>query len=189
MLADLLLTLGQQPILLAVLLFAATFVVEDGATIAAGVMVAQTGIDPAVPLAAVVMGTAVGDIALYGLGRWGGSTAFGIKLRSRSDVVRAEQWIAGRALMMVFAARFLPGSRLPVFIASGLIAAPFVPVVAIIAVTTPFWTGGLFTMAWLAGEAGARDLLTAALPVGAALLTGALIIRRTNSALAGAQAA
>ena len=71
MLADLLLTLGQQPLLLAALLFAATFVAEDVATIAAGVLVAQTGIDPLPAVAAVVIGTAAGDIALYGLGRWG----------------------------------------------------------------------------------------------------------------------
>jgi len=188
MLADLLFTLGQQPFLLAALLFAATFVLEDVATIAAGVMVAQTGIDPLPALAAVVIGTAAGDLALYGLGRWGASTAFGMRLRSRADVMRAERWIAGRVLAMVFAARFLPGSRLPVFTASGLVAAPFVPVAAIMVLTTPLWTGGLFTIAWLIGEAGAKHFIATAVPVGALLLIGALFVQRNKSVLARLQA-
>jgi hypothetical protein len=42
----LLLTLNDQPLLLAIVLFGATFVVEDVATIAAGLFVARTGTDP-----------------------------------------------------------------------------------------------------------------------------------------------
>lgn len=189
MLVDLLHGIAQHPFLLALLLFAATLIIEDGATIAAGVMVAQTGVDPVLPLVAVILGTAFGDLALYGLGRWGGSTTLGIRLRTRADVMRVQRWMAGRVLALVFVARFLPGSRLPVFTASGLIAAPFVPVSAIIILTTPFWTAGLFTLAWQAGEAGAKDFLATAVPVGALLFAGALIMRRTKSALEGSQAA
>ena len=88
MFQDALLALGQQPLLLALALFAATFVAEDAATIAAGVLIAQTGIDPLPALAAVVLGTATGDLALYALGRWGAKTRMGIKLRARADVAR-----------------------------------------------------------------------------------------------------
>lgn len=176
MLADLLISLSQQPLLLGLTLFVATFIAEDVATVAAGVLVAQTGADPFAALSAVILGTAIGDLALYVLGRWGGNSKLGRKLRARSDVKRAEGWISGRVLALVFAARFLPGSRLPVFTASGLVAAPFAPVAAIIAVTTPFWTGTLFAVAHYAGEAGAQQLITAALPAGMALVLGALCI-------------
>lgn len=181
MLGDLLLTLSQQPLLLGLTLFAATFVAEDVATIAAGVLVSQTGADPFAALSGVILGTAIGDLALYALGRWGGNTKLGRKLRARADVKRAEGWISGRVLILVFAARFLPGSRLPVFTASGLVAAPFAPVAAIIAVTTPFWTGTLFAAAHYAGEAGAQQLMTAALPAGMALVVGALLFRRLKA--------
>ncbi|MVZ96145.1 hypothetical protein EUU23_00320 [Sphingorhabdus sp. IMCC26285] len=175
--SELLLSLSQQPLLLGLTLFAATFVAEDVATVAAGVLVARTGADPFAALSAVILGTAVGDLALYLLGRWGGNSKLGRKLRGRADVQRAEGWISGRVLALVFAARFLPGSRLPVFTASGLVAAPFAAVAAIIAVTTPFWTGALFAVAHYAGEAGAQQLITAALPAGMALLLGSLCFR------------
>lgn len=177
---DYLITLSSQPLLLGLALFGATFVAEDAATVAAGVLVARAGIDPVAALSGLILGTAVGDLALYALGRWGAGTQLGAKLRGRNDVRRAESWIADRALLLVFAARFLPGSRLPVFTASGLVAAPVLPVAAIIAVTTPIWTGTLFALARCAGEAGARDLVTAACPAAVLLVAATMLFRRTS---------
>lgn len=169
-----LLTLVEQPLLLAIALFGATFVAEDVVTIAAGLLVARTGADPIAALAAVILGTATGDIALYAFGRWGAETRLGRRLCTRSDVVRAERWIAGRLLALVFAARFLPGFRLPVFTASGLVATPFVPFAVIIAFSTPIWTGALFTAARFAGETGAAQFVATAVPFG--LLMGLVIL-------------
>lgn len=183
MFVDLLISLSQQPLLLGLTLFAATFVAEDVATIAAGVLVSQTGADLFAALVGVILGTAIGDLSLYAFGRWGGNTQFGRKLRVRADVKRAEGWISGRVLALVFAARFLPGSRLPVFTASGLVAAPFAPVAAIIAITTPFWTGGLFAVSHYAGEAGAQELIAAAVPAGVAFFAGALLFRHAKLAI------
>ncbi len=179
----LLLSLINQPLLLAIVLFGATFVVEDVATIAAGVLMARTGADPVAALSSVILGTAMGDLALYTLGRWGGGTSFGKTLRARSDVTRAEGWIAGRVLFLVFAARFMPGFRLPIFTASGLVAAPFAPVAAIIALTTPVWTGSLFAVALFAGEAGAAQFVTTVLPVGMLLGIGVLLLRNKRKQL------
>ena len=178
MLADLLALAQHQPWLLGLALFAATFIAEDLATIAAGVLVAQTPTDPVVAVAAVILGTATGDLALYAAGRWGAGAGIGRRLRGRTDVRLAESWIAGRVLALVFAARFLPGSRLPIYTASGLIAAPFAPVAAIIMLTTPVWTGGLFAIAWFAGAAEAQHLLAAALPAGVVLAAAALVLPR-----------
>jgi membrane protein DedA with SNARE-associated domain len=180
MLGDLLVTLSAEPLLLALALFAATFVLEDAATVAAGLLTAQTGADWSVALLAVIVGTMVGDLALYATGRWGAGTKLGRKLRARADVQRAEGWIAGRVLALVFAARFLPGSRLPVYTASGLVAAPFGAVAVIIAATTPFWTGALFAAAHFAGEAGAERLLTIAVPVGLAMAAAIVLLRRAG---------
>ena len=76
-------SLSGDPLLLAIVLFAATFIFEDAATVAAGAIVALNNADPAIALAAVILGTATGDIALYGLGRWGSSTRLGVRLRRR----------------------------------------------------------------------------------------------------------
>jgi membrane protein DedA with SNARE-associated domain len=177
MIADLVLIVEQQPLLVGLALFLATFLVEDGATIAAGVLVAETGVDPVAALTGVIMGTAAGDLALYGLGRRGKGTAIGQRLCARPAVARAEQWIRGRVLSMVFVARFLPGSRLPIFTASGLVEAPLWPVAAIVVVTTPIWTGTLFAVAWAAGQAGAERFLMIAVPVALILVASIQIVR------------
>ena len=98
------------------------------------------------------------DPVLYAVGRWGRHTRLGIRLRAGPDVHRAEKWVSAHALWLVFAARFMPGFRLPLFTASGLVSAPALPVAASIAVTTPVWTAALFETARRAGSGGAEYL-------------------------------
>lgn len=177
-LAALITSIGDSPFVLMLILFAATFVAEDLATVAAGVYVAQSGAPACPAVLSVILGTAAGDIALYMTGRWGAHTRLGKRLRGRADVRRAENWVRDRALSLVFIARFLPGMRLPVFTASGFVRAPARPVIAIIALTTPVWTVALFEVARAAGSAGAERLLTAILPLGLGLLVASAAIRR-----------
>lgn len=153
----------DRPMQLALLLFAATFVLEDLATIAAAILVSQTRIDPVLPLVALIFGTALGDMALYGLGRWGSVLGFSRKLAARPEVKRAERWMERNAAGALFLARFMPGFRLPIFTASGLLKAPLFTVIAIIAIGTPIWTGILFLTAHQLGSSGASTLLNAAM--------------------------
>lgn len=176
---SLLQTVADNPALLAIVLFGATLVAEDLATIAAGILVAQIDTPAAAALIAVILGTAAGDVALYAFGRWGAHTRTGKRLRARNDVRRAEAWVRERALWLVFAARFMPGLRLPVFTASGLARAPAGPVVAIIAFTTPVWTTALFETARLAGSHGAETLVTAILPLGLVIVLAGILVRRS----------
>lgn len=177
-LATLISSIGESPLLLMLVLFAATFVAEDLATVAAGVYVAQSGAPACPAVLSVVLGTAAGDIALYMTGRWGAHTRLGKRLRARPDVRHAENWVRERALPLVFAARFLPGMRLPVFTASGFVRAQARPVIAIIGLTTPVWTIALFEVARAAGSSGAERLLTAIVPLGLVLVLASAAIRR-----------
>ena len=169
---------ADNPLLLALFLFVATFIAEDLATIAAGVVVAQLGSSPAAALTGVIFGTAIGDIALFMTGRWGAHTRLGKRLRGRNDVRRAEGWVKDRALWLVLAARFLPGMRLPVFTASGFVRAPTGPVLSIIALSTPIWTAALFEAARQAGSAGAQNLIASIVPLGLMLVVAGVLIRR-----------
>jgi membrane protein DedA with SNARE-associated domain len=171
-------SVAGNPLLLALILFGATFIAEDFATVAAGIVVARLDASPVGALAGVILGTAFGDIALYAVGRWGRHTGLGKRLRGRPDVRRAEQWVAARALWLVFAARFMPGFRLPVFTASGLVRAPAWPVATIIAVTTPVWTAALFETARRAGSGGAEQLIGVALPAACLILLTMIVVRR-----------
>jgi membrane protein DedA with SNARE-associated domain len=180
-LPSLLAQFSDESIQFGLALFVATFVVEDLATITAGIIVARTGADPTAAVAGVILGTAAGDLALYGFGRWGAKTRYGSKLRARDDVRRAEAWITGRVLPLTLAARFMPGFRLPVFTASGLVAAPLTTVGAAIALTTPLWTSTLFAASHAAGQAGAEKFLSAALPLGLLVSIGGLMMHRIRN--------
>lgn len=169
---------ADHPFLLAIVLFGATFVAEDIATITAGVLVGQLGASSIAALAGVILGTAFGDIALFIIGRWGAHTRLGKRLRMRRDISRAEGWVRDHTLWLVFAARFLPGTRLPIFTASGFVRAPASPVFAIIALTTPIWTAALFEVARRAGSAGAEQLATSILPLGLTIIAASFLIRR-----------
>lgn len=173
---------GSQ-LLLALVLFGATFVAEDLATVAAGIVVARLDAPPAGALAAVILGTAIGDLALYATGRWGRNTRMGIRLRERPDVRKAEHWVAARVLWLVFTARFMPGFRLPVFTASGLVSAPALPVAASVAITTPIWTTALFETARRAGSGGAEQLVQTAL-FAAAFIALTIIAAKRRAKLA-----
>lgn len=174
LIADIAAIAAGQPVLLALMLFAATFVVEDAATIAAGILAAHGGIDVTTALIAVIAGTAAGDMALYAVGRWGAGTRWAMRGRQQAQTARVVAYVSARALPIAIAARFVPGSRLPVFTACGIIRAPALPFAAIIAVTTPLWTGFLFEAARRTGEAGAVSLTSAVLPAG--LLLAAIIL-------------
>jgi membrane protein DedA with SNARE-associated domain len=159
--------LTSDPLLLALALFAATLVAEDAATIAAGVLVGGSGADPLVALSAVIAGTALGDLALYGAGRWGGGTALGARLQRRADVARVLTRFSRHILGMLVVARFVPGMRLPVFTASGLAAVPLRLVAAVVLLSTPVWTSLLFEVARVAGANAANEIVSAALMLGA----------------------
>lgn len=164
--------IADSPLLLAAVLVGATLLAEDAATIAAGLLVSQTDASVAVALGSVIAGTAAGDLGLYACGRWGAGTRVGLRLRQRSDVRRAETWIARRIYPLVLAARFIPGLRLPVFTASGIVGGRALPIATIILITTPLWSSLLFEAARRSGEAGAHELATAAVGIGGLMLSG-----------------
>lgn len=162
-------TFSGEPLLLALVLFAATFIAEDAATIGAGILVGTTGADPHLALGAVIIGTALGDLSLYGFGRWGATTRIGAKLRDHTEISRALTALMRRMLGLLIVARFVPGMRFPVFTASGLAAAPFRLVAAVVLLTTPVWTTILFELARQAGAGAAGELVGTAIWLGIAL--------------------
>lgn len=164
-----LVAIAGDPLLLALALFAATFIAEDAATIAAGILVGATGTDPYVALSAVIIGTALGDLSLYGFGRWAATTGIGAKLRDRDDISRALTAFTRQMLGLLIIARFVPGMRFPVLTASGLATAPFRLVAAVVLLTTPVWTTILFEIARQAGAGAAGELVGTAIWLGIAL--------------------
>ena len=163
------------PVALFAVLFAATFVLEDVATVAAGLLAGRMAIAAPAALIAVLLGTLLGDLALYAVGRWFGRSALAQRLRARSGG-RGEALIRKRGLLAVVAARFVPGTRLPVFFGSGVVGLGLLPVALTLAATTAVWTPALFLASRGAGSMMGSIFSPAFVAVAAALLLAAYLL-------------
>lgn len=105
-----------------------TLISEDLACIAAGMLASEGAISFAWALIAAFIGIYVGDMLLYLLGRIGGLGLLK-KLPFRwfikeTQVIQAETLFREHGAKLIFSSRLLPGSRLPVYAAAGVLNYP-----------------------------------------------------------------
>ncbi len=141
---------------LLVALALATLVSEDLACVAAGLLVARGSFGLGAASLACFLGIFGGDLLLFLAGRWGGRRAlarppFSWWIRPE-QVERGEAWFRERTGRVLFATRFLPGSRLPTYVAAGLLGCPIRTFAFWLAVAGAIWTP---ILVWLAATLGA----------------------------------
>lgn len=148
----------------------ATLVSEDLACIAAGLLVAQKALPFAPAAGACFAGIFGGDLLLVALGRTLGRRSLELApLRwwvSAEAVRRAERWFEKRGPRLIFASRFLPGTRLATYLAAGVLRAPLLRSAGWFALACALWTPLLVGSAVLFGAASRRlfDTWSAAVP-------------------------
>ena len=163
----------EGPALLAIcaLLAVATFVSEDLACIAAGLLVAdgRLGMFPAT--VACFVGIFVGDMLLYIAGRAFGRPALARRplawFVKETAVERASRWFERRGIAVIFLSRFTPGLRLPTYVAAGVLRTRFATFALFFAIAGVLWTPALVGVAAVAGDrlaAAAGSLGAARLP-------------------------
>lgn len=137
----------------------ATLVSEDLACIAAGLLVARGTLGFLPASLACFLGILGGDFLLYLAGRFGGRAAIARPPLSwwisAEKVERGEAWFRERGGRILFAARFLPGSRLPTYVAAGLLGCPIGLFTLWLAGAGALWTPGLV---WVAARLGKTAL-------------------------------
>lgn len=172
-------SLGNDPLLMAGLLFATTFLLEDAAALAAAFLIAEGLMPPALGYGAVAGGIFLGDLWLYGMG----SAALQIGwLRRRIGQDRLEAarlWLDKRLIVAVAVARVMPTVRLPTYVGLGYTKVSFRRFAAVALVCVAAWTVVLFAAADLLaaltqGLGPWRWAVFAAVVVAAALLPYAL---------------
>ncbi len=162
----------------------ATLVSEDLACIAAGLLVAQGSLEFAPAAGACFAGIFSGDLLLVGLGRSFGRGALGAApLRwwvSAEAVLRAERWFARRGPSLILASRFMPGTRLPTYVAAGVLRAPLGPFLGWFALACALWTPLLVGSAVFMGDTALRlfDSWTHAVPALVVAGAVALVVSR-----------
>ncbi len=101
----------------------ATFASEDLAALSSGILAANGNITFLHAAMASFAGIFIGDILLMFCGRALGSVSFlsGIirKNVSGDALLRAENWLRAKGIAAVFLSRFVPGTRLPLYLAIG----------------------------------------------------------------------
>ncbi|HKP30898.1 MAG TPA: alpha/beta fold hydrolase, partial [Gemmatimonadales bacterium] len=131
---------------LAIVLFllgAATLVSEDLACIAAGLLVGRGTIGFLSAVLACLIGIVVGDLLLYLAGRWIGRPALRMAplkwFVSEADVARSSTWFESRGVWLVLASRFMPGTRLPTYVAAGMLHTRLLPFLGAFILASVLW--------------------------------------------------
>lgn len=141
-----------KPLLQAVAIIVGTFILEDAATVIAGMQVQDGSLDWQVALTALYVGIVVGDISLYGLGRLAALWPFVLRIVRPDRRARGQEWLRGRVFRVVFVSRFIPGARLPTYTACGFLAAGVVRFSLAAICATVIWTTLLFGVSLRVGE-------------------------------------
>jgi membrane protein DedA with SNARE-associated domain len=106
-------------------IFFLTFIHEDAAILAAGFSKVEHGLPLLFAYAPVYLGIIVGDILIYGLGRFAQSSPW---LRSKiigPKVERVNVWLKAHLVRVLVVCRLTPGLLFPTFVACGWFKVPF----------------------------------------------------------------
>ncbi len=173
----------QTTLTLSIFLF--SFAYEDGATLLAATLGAAGRLDVRVGFVSAFLGIWAGDMGLYvlgsSIGRQAVSSRWLARFVSNESLGKAEAWFQESGPLTIVISRFLPGSRLPLYVAAGALKLPARLFSAITGICSAIWVAGIFTV-WhflprLPLLTGKKTpwLLAAALLLGPALLSKAAI--------------
>jgi len=134
--------------------FLATFILEDVATVGAGLLLATGGISWPAAFIACFLGVWIGDASLYALARFAGRSWFerSSLRRFAPKVARSERWFAERGTPILIFSRMVPGARLPTYLAAGFLRLPLPRFLTVTGVAAFAWTLMVLFLAKTFGE-------------------------------------
>jgi membrane protein DedA with SNARE-associated domain len=139
-------------VLLSLAIALGTFFLEDTTTVIVGVLAADGIIGIPTALFSLYAGIILGDIVLYCLG-WLASTHPRLARFVDHDFIAPfRAWLESRFVLTVFSARFIPGSRMPTYTASGFFRSPLSTFILTVTIATSIWTTILFTASYWFGS-------------------------------------
>ncbi|MFG0293130.1 MAG: alpha/beta fold hydrolase [Phycisphaerales bacterium JB050] len=137
------------------LIILGTFISEDLTVIAVGLLLVTGQIDYGVALLGCFLGIVLGDYGLWALGRFGGSRIVKIPFFKRFvGDEQLEHWgrVLGRhTAKAVFLSRMLPGTRMPMYIAAGIVPGHNRKFLFWVTVAVAIWTPTLLILTGLIG--------------------------------------
>lgn len=145
--------------MLVLALIVGTFVSEDLACISAGILVREGRLGYPTALTACAFGILLGDVGLWAVGRLSrsalGRWSFLKRHTERLPVEDMRRWLDEHAALAMIASRFLPGTRLPLYVSAGSIGMSFRRFAIWASIAVLAWTP---VLVWLAATAGGAVL-------------------------------
>src|SRR5262245_34460331 len=133
-----------------------SFISEDAATISSALSLFGGPITWPVGFAACFAGIWLGDLGLYSLARCFGKPILKSRWIARfadaETFERCQTRFNDHASLTLLASRFVPGTRLPTYLAAGLLSMPVTRFAIVTAFAAVLWIGGIFAIAKLLGS-------------------------------------
>lgn len=133
-----------------------TFAQEDIPALGSALLVAMGLLDWKTGFLGVFLGIWVGDALLYLLARWFGRPLlehrWARRFHNPAALARGEQWLRRHGHWILFSCRFLPGTRLPTYLAAGFLRLPIGRFLTVTGLAVAVWTIALFLLALAFGE-------------------------------------
>jgi len=132
-----------------------TFVQEDLPTVSAALLAAAGNLSWQASFLGVFLGIWIGDALLYLLARSVGRPLLQHSWAKRffepAVVARSERWFLEKGTWLLLSSRFVPGTRLPTYLAAGFLRIPFGRFLLVTGTAVAVWTVGIFIFANIFG--------------------------------------
>jgi membrane protein DedA with SNARE-associated domain len=128
-------TLEFTPWAVYLALFIGPFVQEDAAVVGAAATAASGHMDPAMALAITFVGLLISDGWKYWIGRLAHKSRRASRWIADPRVQGARERVLRRLGLTLLVARFVPGTRIPLYVACGVFKAPFSRFMTLVALT------------------------------------------------------
>ncbi|MBK67802.1 MAG: hypothetical protein CMP22_06695 [Rickettsiales bacterium] len=150
---------ADNPLILALLLFLTTFLLEDLATTLGALFAVAGYVSVELALFAVISGIVLGDLGLYALG-YSASKNDWLQNKVKGRFIDKTKDVMGRHVVATtLSARFVPGMRLPTYLAIGYFKLSFTAFFYTAMVGVSLWSVLLFSLFFMLGDA-ARDFIS-----------------------------
>ncbi len=148
---------GARVVVLMLIILVCTFVAEDPTCLAAGLLVAQGLIGFIPACVACLVGIFIGDLVLYLIGRFLGRPILRkppLKwLVSEQQIDEMSERFSKnpKGLALIVSSRFIPGSRVPTFVAAGIMKLDWHKLIFLFFIAAALWTPPLILLAEYVG--------------------------------------
>jgi membrane protein DedA with SNARE-associated domain len=133
-----------------------SFVSEDAATISSALSIFGGPLSWPLGFLSCFAGIWLGDLGLYSLARCAGKNVLRSRWLARladpATITRCEKTLAQNSALTLIASRFIPGTRLPTYLAAGLFAMPARRFALITAIGALLWISVFFALTKLLGS-------------------------------------